>query len=724
MRLFACLILVFTLSTRLTHAQDGIDEVPTEVVDELIEQVLSAPEPQTATPLLSGRTRLERLSVSGVLISRRQRVRDVVLTALELGEDNLEDLLMSLGPKTRASLAPAIIKWLKHPNEKRRAQAASTLFYFDGVPDVVVPQLRELTGDSSHAIRRQACRILSWVQPPPIAAREDIGRLLNDVSTKVQIEAAKAMFSIDKNDAEAITTLLKIMRQDRFDRATDAAEALAFAGPALLDDPTALFEAFTLEAARERVDSIFTACEVRCVPLMLEWLGAEQIPDWLRHEIIKNLGRLREFPVGVTEPLLRIAVEEKGPIQWDTLRLLGSIGGFDAHKLAPLLDRGHLERLELAKALRGGTKTPRKTKELLFKLREDKIRPVRTAAYGSLCRLDVVDDAVIKFVIDELQMGNPQERSDATWMASLIAPSTNETITPLIKLLAYDGVIGAGFGGRHVCKDAIEPLVRIGRPAVPQLIEALKSENGETRALSARALGRINDPRAIHPLTELLNDTDARLQFSGCLSAYVQVREEALKALASIDLDSEAESLLPLFEELLEEDWSRRLAIRAIGNAGPRAERFASRFVKAEETRLHQIPGYVEQSIAEIDVEIARALTRLQPKGSIGLIGVKRLVKGAAQHGAWESYYMFSKTVNLIVELGERARPLIPMLKHLVDEEELFHATNRIQAAYALAAIDDDPKWKAMLERWASTPLFAPDAMPRLDDLKKLRVAE
>lgn len=55
---------------------------------------------------------------------------------------------------------------------------------------------------------------------------------------------------------------------------------------------------------------------------------------------------------------------------------------------------------------------------------------------------------------------------------------------------------------------ATAALVMIGAPAVDRLIEALKEtkESFHGRQAIARALGEIGDPRAIEPLTELLND--------------------------------------------------------------------------------------------------------------------------------------------------------------------------------------------------------------------------
>jgi HEAT repeat protein len=63
-------------------------------------------------------------------------------------------------------------------------------------------------------------------------------------------------------------------------------------------------------------------------------------------------------------------------------------------------------------------------------------------------------------------------------------------------------------------------LAQIGEPAVPPLIEALKSSNPQTRAYVARSLGLIGTPQAIEPIVRLLEtepDFDAKLSFIAAL---------------------------------------------------------------------------------------------------------------------------------------------------------------------------------------------------------------
>jgi HEAT repeat protein len=65
----------------------------------------------------------------------------------------------------------------------------------------------------------------------------------------------------------------------------------------------------------------------------------------------------------------------------------------------------------------------------------------------------------------------------------------------------------------YVRKAVEEALEKIGLPAVPALMEALKDENGDVRYAAALALGKIGDPQAVPALIEALKDKegDARV---------------------------------------------------------------------------------------------------------------------------------------------------------------------------------------------------------------------
>ena len=65
---------------------------------------------------------------------------------------------------------------------------------------------------------------------------------------------------------------------------------------------------------------------------------------------------------------------------------------------------------------------------------------------------------------------------------------------------------GEGMPERVRAKGAYDELLRIGRPAVPQLVEATRSEKPYVRVWSAAALASTRDPRAVEPVLRLLED--------------------------------------------------------------------------------------------------------------------------------------------------------------------------------------------------------------------------
>ena len=76
-----------------------------------------------------------------------------------------------------------------------------------------------------------------------------------------------------------------------------------------------------------------------------------------------------------------------------------------------------------------------------------------------------------------------------------------ENIARLIKTLD-----GAGMASQVRAKGAYQELQRIGRPAVPQLIEAMRHKSPWVRLWSAAAVASTRDPRGAGPMIKLLRD--------------------------------------------------------------------------------------------------------------------------------------------------------------------------------------------------------------------------
>ena len=87
-----------------------------------------------------------------------------------------------------------------------------------------------------------------------------------------------------------------------------------------------------------------------------------------------------------------------------------------------------------------------------------------------------------------------------------LAEKADETATqPLVRALNDDDSM--------VCNLAAHALVRIGKPAVPSLIEAVTSDSQAVRIHAIRALAEIKDYRAIPILMKVIEEDSAALGY-------------------------------------------------------------------------------------------------------------------------------------------------------------------------------------------------------------------
>jgi len=98
---------------------------------------------------------------------------------------------------------------------------------------------------------------------------------------------------------------------------------------------------------------------------------------------------------------------------------------------------------------------------------------------------------------------------------------TRRDVNGLIKALGYQK--GDSFDARSIRRDAARALGELEDPrAVEPLIAALKDESFSVRKAAAEALGKIGDTRAVEPLSAALKDKDS------------DVRKAAAEALVSL----------------------------------------------------------------------------------------------------------------------------------------------------------------------------------------------
>jgi len=132
--------------------------------------------------------------------------------------------------------------------------------------------------------------------------------------------------------------------------------------------------------------------------------------------------------------------------------------------------------------------------------------------------------------------------------------------------------------------EAVKSLVKIGEPAVDLLINAVDHDQLEVRVRAARALGQIEDSRAMQPLINLLKDPSYKVREAATIAVQKIGGDRVIDLLIDSLKDSEASvrtaavksltrigelSVAPLIETLHHDNYKvREAAARALGQIG------------------------------------------------------------------------------------------------------------------------------------------------------------
>ena len=88
--------------------------------------------------------------------------------------------------------------------------------------------------------------------------------------------------------------------------------------------------------------------------------------------------------------------------------------------------------------------------------------------------------------------------------------------------------------------EAREYMVRIGKPAVPALIDALRSQSEHTRWESAKALSEIRDPRAAGALVDALEDEESAVRWLAARALIGLGRSALIPLLHCVEMASDS----------------------------------------------------------------------------------------------------------------------------------------------------------------------------------------
>lgn len=115
-------------------------------------------------------------------------------------------------------------------------------------------------------------------------------------------------------------------------------------------------------------------------------------------------------------------------------------------------------------------------------------------------------------LVDQLSSADKQQRANAIVQLGEMAEKAESAAGALVSLLAENKEsIGVGRIASAISGHAERALCRIGKPAVPALVNGLTHDDIVVRRRSAQILGQIQDPRAIEPLIAVLDDKDREL---------------------------------------------------------------------------------------------------------------------------------------------------------------------------------------------------------------------
>ena len=644
------------------------------------------------------------------LIEQGRRVRDATLTLIASRaqvrdpDDGAEDILESLGPGLRSELVPVFLAWLADDdNPAMRIQAWFALQNIDAIPGSQIPTLRELASHKSSGKRRQIAALLPLCEKK-VAADPEFLKLLHDPVPSVQIKACESLLTLDPNSTEPLAILLKLAAGYDEKHASRAVDLLA-ACVGWREHEAEIRDALDRVRMRSEVSSFAWRADPERVAVLGKWLLDERSTKAFRLAILKSFRNVHGDASRAKKSVLKVLRDFDTAYRVAAIRALGDIGDFNANELRNRAEDGPAERNAIARALGScsGESAP-DARTMLLGLMKDEPKGVRQSACASLCQLGDVPDEAVDCVRAMLIEGTAHDQMKGMELVPLMGARGKSLVPALMKIMDDGKIFGFAFGHAELNWISSRTLVEIGKPAIPELLKGLKHANPDVRRLAAGTLGEIGDVAAVDPLFQALETERDGPRNEDALKA-------TLRAIAdTIENYENAESKVDYFAQLLEMDWSRSAAIRALGSIGPSAQRVVPVLLKLE-----------GRGFAPDRYELARTLSRLRPEGSIGLLGIRRALKAASEERSFSSFEHFdlADTIDLIVELGERSKPLIPDLKFMVEEHEFLHREHRMQAAYALARIEpDNPRWRQHLERWAAMGIPVHPAETRLELLK------
>lgn len=436
-------------------------------------------------------------------------------------------VLSGMGPEAASSL-PAILAAL----EVERGLPTGQLYVFEeltaaalnlgGDIERIAPLLTELLKSENELVRLRACKLLTRVGRKAASAVPKLIELLNDSESKVQYAAIEALAAIGPAAKDAAAELAKKVENPEVELAREAARALRALGSAAAPAVPSLAKALgsndqglTIEAALAL--AAIGPDAVGAVDALSKQLGNKEVRREERIALLQAAAAIGPPAKGAAPAVAKLLADREATVRVVAAETLSKIATGDAdavQKLAELLKDSQLNvQVAGLKALASmGAAAKPAADQVKVLLTKDGTLKIWAAA--TLVALGVDADANAKGVVTALKDKSPPAQP--------------------IRLAAID---------------AVSLLGANGKPAVPDLIDALKDKNaitrgdgGQVRERAARSLGRLGThaKAAIPALTELLKDSDrnarrAAAEALGLMGPEAVLAAPKLRDLASND---------------------------------------------------------------------------------------------------------------------------------------------------------------------------------------------
>jgi HEAT repeat protein len=310
----------------------------------------------------------------------------------------------------------------------------------------------------------------------------------------------------------------------------------------------------------------------------------------VRRNAVSALGKIAPAAKKALLALIEALGDEDSRVRRSAAEVLGGVGPTAARatsRLTEMLkDEDSSVRQAAASALgRIGPKA-RKSVPALTRLLKDKDPRIRASAAQALRGIGPRAADAVPAIRALVKDRETQVRASAAGALARISPGAEATVPTLNKLLSDRDA--------NVRDAAAHALGEVGRPAVPVLIDGLKSGNPVFLQAVTNALGRIGAP-AVPALIKTLSNPSEK----------VLARQYAAIALTKIN--DNAKEIVSALTRALDDDNSviRRSAAGALGKIGPAASAAVPRLIDLSRDESE------DSSVREYAV---RALTSIDPK--------------------------------------------------------------------------------------------------------------